>query len=371
VGEPGRATTEPVAAIDLIATTLAGLEESAPSSDFYGRLCEAICASVGLERAVVFGYDADLRRVQPQGSYGLALEVFAEAYVDPDTASFVRDALEGDRVVEAVGAPLLEQAPSAFRPLAHGRRAVCVPMTAAGRWVGVVLADRADSAPPLTADEREVLWTLGKGIALATMARRATRKDDRMQELQQRIDLAREVHDGAIQHLFGVSLALEGEGPLAAEARVRCAAEVQAALLELRRVVNATEPRAPLLTTVAETVARWGAAHADLDLIFDAGSADDVPPHLAHLVHTTLSEALRNVRKHCQPTAVVVRTQRIDGALVVEVENDGALVADGPASTGMGLRLLGIEALRAGGVLESGPRDGGRWIVRLVVPAHD
>jgi hypothetical protein len=52
---------------------------------------------------------------------------------------------------------------------------------------------------------------------------------------------------------------------------------------------------------------------------------------------------------------------------VLEVTNDGV---DGAPSTpaGMGLRLAGFEALQAGGLLEFGAREHGRWQVRLVVP---
>jgi hypothetical protein len=37
---------------------------------------------------------------------------------------------------------------------------------------------------------------------------------------------------------------------------------------------------------------------------------------------------------------------------------------------GMGLRLAAFEALHQGGVLEYGPREEGRWHVRLTVPVR-
>ena len=57
-----------------------------------------------------------------------------------------------------------------------------------------------------------------------------------------------------------------------------------------------------------------------------------------------------------------------DGTFVLEVVNDGVSDADGP--NGMGLRLAGLEALQAGGLLEFGARDGS-WQVRLVVPYEE
>ena len=82
-----------------------------------------------------------------------------------------------------------------------------------------------------------------------------------------------------------------------------------------------------------------------------------------------LAEAVRNVRKHAEPTLVKVHTARVDGTFVLEVTNDG--VAPGRAhQPGMGLRLAAFEALQSGGIVEFGPLVAGSWHVRLVVP-HD
>jgi hypothetical protein len=63
---------------------------------------------------------------------------------------------------------------------------------------------------------------------------------------------------------------------------------------------------------------------------------------------------------------VAVRVGRSDGALVLEVANDG--VSGRPRRAGMGLRLAALEALQSGGVVEFGEREAGTWQVRLVVP---
>lgn len=328
-----------------------------------------MCRAAALERGVMFQYDPDLRRVRPLGVHGIGRDVFGEVYVDPDTASFVRDALERDEVVERAGDPLMAHVPSQFEELATGRRVVCVPMIAAGRWVGLLLADRSAAMPALTDDERERLWTLGKGVALATMARRATRKDERTRTLRARIALARDVHDTVVQRLFGVTLALEGDGDLPAAERARCAAEVQEAMVELRTMVRELgQEDTPLPDgRFDEELARWAAAHRDLVLdVEDDGTA--IPDDLQPLAVATLAEALRNARKHARPTRIVVRTRRADDALVIEIENDGRHDGPSAAERGAGLRLLGIQALHAGGVVEFGARGADAWQVRLVVP---
>ena len=79
-----------------------------------------------------------------------------------------------------------------------------------------------------------------------------------------------------------------------------------------------------------------------------------------------LAEAVRNAHKHATPTRVEVTLDRTDGALMLDVVNDG--VRGRPRQTGMGLRLAALEALQAGGIVEFGEREPGTWRVRLAVP---
>ena len=81
----------------------------------------------------------------------------------------------------------------------------------------MILADRLMSAPPLDDAERYLLWTLGKTAALASVARIVATQAEKANQLEQRIDLAREIHEGVIQRLFGVSMALDGDGDLPAD----------------------------------------------------------------------------------------------------------------------------------------------------------
>jgi signal transduction histidine kinase len=249
-------------------------------------------------------------------------------------------------------------------------------MSARGRWMGVILADRGGDEAALSDSEREVLWILGKMAALASMARTATRQHERAVQLEARIDLAREVHEGVVQRLFGVSLALSGDHPFDDETRKRCAEELQQALGELRAAMQRPLSRsaAATKTTLGEEVARLRHEHPDLGIEIEGepGAPDGekvdvtVPPELEPLAQSVLAEAIRNAHKHAKPTRVGVHTELRDGTFVLEVTNNGV---SGPAGiAGMGLRLAGFEALQAGGLLEFGARERDRWQVRLVVP---
>jgi signal transduction histidine kinase len=361
-----------VEALELFVEVLSQAEPADASGDgFYDRLCQAVCRLTPMRRAVIFRYDSARRRVHAAGAHGLDLRQFEDAHVSVESLPMTAESLREDRLVEATG-DLRDQVPPEFRGLfAEPVRLVCAPMAAAGRAIGVILADRPLSAPPLDDSERSLLWTLGKAAALASVARIVATQAENSRQLQQRIDLARDMHEGVIQRLFGVSMALDGEGDLPAKARQRCASEVQIALSDLRSALKRPLSRAPRATqtTLFAEVRRLAREHPDLGVTLEAGAEADVPARLEPLAQSVLTEAIRNAHKHAHPTRVSVRVGRRDGAFVLEVVNDG--VKNGQRHAGMGLRLAALEALSAGGVVEFGERTPGTWQVRLVVPDED
>jgi hypothetical protein len=360
-----------IEALELLVEVLSQSEPNATVDGFYDRMCEAVCRTARMRRAVIFRYDGGDRRVRAAGAYNMDIDQFSDAYVTVDSAPIAVRALQKDRVVEVVG-DLSGQVPEAYAALvSEPARLVCAPMAAADRAVGVILADRLMSAPSLDEADRSLLWTLGKAAALASVARIVSTQFEKASQLEQRIDLARELHEGVIQRLFGVSMALDGDGPLAEAARHRCASETQAALTDLRAALQRPLGRAPRATqtTLAAEVPRLAAAHPELHLALVQGRPEDVPGTLEPLAQSVLNEAVRNAQKHAQPTSVIVRIGRSSGAFWMEVVNDGVRPARRRA--GMGLRLASLEALQSNGFVEFGEREPGTWQVRLVVPHDD
>ena len=184
-----------VKALDVMSDLLMGIGEGSPPDAFFSSLCEAICRLTSMKRAVLFRYDSARRRVRAVGAHGIELEHFADLFVTIDSVPMVRRALSEDRVLEMRGAADFD-VPATLRELLEDVLIVCTPMAAAGRYVGVVLSEREAALPPMGGDERHLLWTLGKAIAMASVAREATAYDEQSRQLQQRIDLAREIHGG-------------------------------------------------------------------------------------------------------------------------------------------------------------------------------
>jgi len=362
-----------VGAVELLVDVLSQTGTGAAPTDFYDRLCEAVCRLARMRRAVIFQYDAGTRRVRAVGVHAISIAPFADAQLSFDSLPITARALAEDAVLEVVG-DLTGQASEEFAELiSEPAQLVCAPMAAAGLALGVILADRPMSDPPLHDADRSLLWTLGKVAALVSVARTVSTQSERARALEQRIDLAREIHDGVIQRLFGVSMALDGDGDLPASARGRCATETQSALAELRSALQRPLGRAPRATqtTLVAEVTRLGRLYPALGLALEpADPPIQVPAALEPLAQSVLREAVRNAVKHAQPTRMGVHVGHADGAFSMEIVNNGV----GPEErrrAGMGLRLAAVEALQSNGFVEFGERGPGTWQVRLVVPDED
>ncbi|MGZ8632893.1 MAG: GAF domain-containing sensor histidine kinase [Solirubrobacteraceae bacterium] len=363
-----QAPAVPVGALELFVDLLARVEEDGSSDAFYGRLCEATCALTSMERAVIFRYDEAARRVRAVGTHNIPLEAFADTAFSVEDAAIAGQALKEDRVIDVPESAELE-VPGGYSDFLRDGLMVCTPIAASGRWTGVILSDRADKSP-LPDAERYLLWAIGKTVALASHARVATTQQERAHQLQERINLARDIHDGVIQRLFGITMAFSSEGELSREARERIAEELHGALKDLRLALQRPLGRVsrPTQTTLVAEVERLQREHPDLGLsLMPDPDGLDVPAYIEALAQSVLIEAVRNASKHAQPTHVDVALEHIDGAWVMEVCNDG-LLGDTRPTSGMGLRLAALEALQAGGIVEFGKRDSETWRVRLAVP---
>lgn len=357
-----------VRAVETFAELLFAVDSEEGQGAFFDRLCEAACQLASLDRAIVFLYDPALRRVRVAGSHRISVDDFRDMHIQVDSAPIALRALSEDKVLEITDG-FEELLPEWSVRFLDRTRLICTPIAAAGRWPGVVLGDRPVDKP-LTDSERHLLWSLGKIAALAASARLATREAEHARMLQGRIDLARDIHEGVVQRLFGVSLALTAED-LPKEQLKRCADEIQEALAELRTAVQRPLGRSSreATSTLVDEVAVLAELHPDIAVEFDAETGALVPDRLQDVACSVLRESLRNALKHADPRRIAVTVAR-DDAFVLTIVNDG--VHDGARGrAGMGLRIAAVEALQFGGVVEFGPAGDGEWRVRLIVPVED
>jgi two-component system, NarL family, sensor kinase len=192
-------------------------------------------------------------------------------------------------------------------------------------------------------------------------------------ELERR-RIARDLHDGAVQDLAGVSFSLTA----AADAPNGFDAETKAVLREAaagtRRTIR--ELRTLLVDIYPPDLHRTGLEAALRDLVAPLAprgidATVDVPPGLSlppateTLLYRCAQEALRNVAAHSHARQVDVQIELDAEFARLTVTDDGRGFAGGADEGHMGLTLLTDLAREAGGRLEivSAPGDGTRVCV--------
>jgi signal transduction histidine kinase len=371
MGNTGISSAPPAAragTVEVLVGLLAELDEATESGVFYDRVCRAVCTLTTMKRAAVLLYDETYGAVIPVGSHGADPDLVKRFEGTLDETPSARQALEQDRVVEVRGG-LDGHVPARYAGLADTETIAVTPISAARRWLGVIFSDREGEDFVLDDVERETMLTLGRLAALTASVEHSTERRESERRLAERVDLTRELHENAIQRLFGVALALGSERGLSAEERRRCQEELRSVVGDLRNALTrpvGVPARTHPTHGLDEVLRRLTERRSELHVEWKDGV--EVPADLDPVAQSVLSEALRNADRHSEATRIDVRVASDGDTFSLAVTNDGAGDGRRTKGGGLGLRLAALEALRYSGLVEFGALPGDRWRVRLVVP---
>jgi len=351
--------------VDVLVELLAEIDAAREGDDFYDRVCEGLCRLTSMERVGLFLYDPMLRVVRPVGSAGIDPDLLEGVEGTLEETPVAQRALAEDSVVE-ISDGLERHVPARYARFAGITTLTCTPVSASGRWLGVIFADRGGGRFSLTDEERQAMWTLGKFAALAASVERATNQREAARRLSERISLVQQIHERVIQRLFGLLLALGSEEELSTEQRAMCHDEVRDVLHELRMALGGSlESPARHGTSSVRRITERVTAYQE-GLTVDWADGTEVPPGIEPLAQSVLLEALRNAEKHAPGGQVTITIDSDDEAFVLEVVNDG--VGASGMGAGLGLRMASLEALQHDAIVEFGPLPPDSWHVRLLVP---
>jgi signal transduction histidine kinase len=183
--------------------------------------------------------------------------------------------------------------------------------------------------------------------------------------------LERNLHDGAQQRLIALSLELGlieerlEDHPEAASRLEQAREEVALSLEELRDVARGIHP-AVVSGHGLEVALESLAARATLPVRLAVDLDGRVQERVEVAAYYVVSESLANVGKHARASAATVDVSRRNGALVVEIVDDGVGGADSERGTGLRGLADRVEAL-GGRVRVWTPRGGGTR-VRAEIP---
>ena len=197
---------------------------------------------------------------------------------------------------------------------------------------------------------------------------------------QERVGLARELHDMVAHHVSAIAVqaqagrALAGQRPEAGlEALAAIEGEASQTLAEMRAMVRVLRDGAPAEYTPQPGVADLAAlARRDPVPVVDVevpGDLDDLPLQVDAAVYRLAQEALTNALRHARNASrVEIRVVEGGGRLRLRVTDDGQIDPVRSASHGFGLLGMTERVQLLGGTLRAGPAPEGGWAVDAELP---
>ena len=264
-------------------------------------------------------------------------------------------------------------------PLNHPpmRSLLGAPVAGRGRVFGNIYLTEKQGADAFDDEDERVLLVLATQAAVAVENARLYAETERtaaalrrLEMMDERERIAKELHDGVIQSLFAVGMSLQGlasasPDPETARRLESAVEDVDHAIRDLRNYIFGLRPGVLADRQLDQALQQLGEEFADRTGVvtvveINEQVASELASRGADIVQI-VREALSNVGRHAAAATCRVRLQRDrEGRVILEIDDDGKGFDPTAPGEGMGLSNLRERAASLGGtlVIESSPSQG-------------
>ena len=239
-----------------------------------------------------------------------------------------------------------------------------LPLRHGGETLGRLTIAPRRGAGSVSVTDRRLVTALAPHLAVVIQLDEERRRVTTA-TLAERDRLRRDLHDGLGPSLSGIALGLEAAAAAQAtddaavrELLARTRAEAEAAVREVRRVIDGLRPTAldlhDLEGAVRSTASSLGmGGPGGPAFAVDADPLPGLTPQVEEAAYRIVAESLTNVVRHARAEHCVVRLTRVNGDLRVMVTDDGrGPDGVGPSAGGHGLDSMRRRATDLGGTLD-------------------
>ncbi|MBN2148989.1 MAG: GAF domain-containing sensor histidine kinase [Anaerolineales bacterium] len=369
-----------LALLNDIASTLANSQEI---EEILDQTLSRVMSYLGVEAGEVFLLEEDEQSLRLALHRGEAADAFWTKERFEIGEGFVG-------IVAETGKPLVTVAPKA--DIRFLRRAVvdagfrciaCIPLMARGRVIGVLgVATRQECY--MEQRELGLLQAIGGWTAITVENIRLAQQARRVAVLEERERIGMDLHDGIIQSIYAVGLALDyarmaiDDDPSLAQAKIEQAIEglnvtirdIRSYILDLRPRQFRGEDLMDGLRRLAEEFTNNTSVRTDISGP-DDGQVVLPTAHATALFHIC-QEALANVTKHAQAQHANVELWTAPGRVLLEISDDGQGfdLRKMSVTLGHGLSNMHTRARKVGGDLEINSEPGKGTSVLAWVPTR-
>ena len=253
------------------------------------------------------------------------------------------------------------------------RQIACIPLPAHGEIVGVLtIATRSKKA--ISKNDIQVLVSIASGAGTAIENARLHSNVRRVTILEERERIGMDLHDGIIQSIYGVGLALENaravlrEDPESADNRlVKAMDDLNRTIRDIRTYILDLRPRQLRDESLIEGLGRLVAEfrqNTKLEVIL-AGPKEpltDLQPVNAMALFHICQEAMANIAKHANASKVTIDLWSTSDRALLEIHDngDGFNLEKASKTVGHGLANMQTRVANVGGDLDiiTAPKEG-------------
>ena len=258
------------------------------------------------------------------------------------------------------------------------------PVRALGQVYGNIYLTEKQGATEFTEDDEAALVVLATQAGVAIENARlyeetlhAQEELARLELLEERERIAKELHDGVIQALFAVGMGLQGTAAMANDAEIarrieHATEEVDRAIRDLRNYIFGLRPGILAdrqLDQALQQLALEFQERTDVLTIVevDPQVSAELASRAADVVQLA-REALSNVGRHAEATSCRVSLRRSARGAELEIDDDGRGFDPVAPSSGMGIANLQERAASLGGDLSITSVAGEGTTIRATLP---
>jgi len=259
-----------------------------------------------------------------------------------------------------------------------------VPIRSAARQLGQIYLTEKIDAPEFTADDEKIIQMLAAYAAAAIQNARLHENTHRLAVLEERERIGMDLHDGIIQSIYGVGLALEGtlhsieEDPIDAKKRIQQSIEgLNEAIRDLRSYILDLRPRQMgndgLMSGLKRLATEFRAnSRTEVVLIRPEIEFVELPPSQSLALFHICQEALANAAKHSKAKKVEISLWSTDERALMEIHDDGKGfdMETQSQNIGHGLANMQTRAQSAGGDVDVSSIPGEGTTILAWVPRN-
>ncbi len=273
--------------------------------------------------------------------------------------------------------PIIKEHPKSVGFPAHHPDMVSflgVPIRSANHQLGQLYLTEKIGAPEFAPEDERIIQMLAAYAAAAIQNARLHENTHRLAVLEERERIGMDLHDGIIQAIYGVGLALEGalhsidEDPNDAKKRIEHSiASLNQAIRDLRAYILDLRPRQMgnegLISGLKRLVTEFR-ANSLTEVVLTGSEKDvmDLPPTQSLALFHICQEALANAAKHAKAKKVELSLWATEDRVLMEIHDNGKGfdMSTQASSIGHGLANMQTRAQAAGGDVDvsSAPGEG-------------